>query len=271
MDPEAEAVEQQSNFVTVGEAVKQTGMRERTVYRAVKDGRLPSQAAENGVTLVDLPAARAMAAAAAAPPRPVAGAVAAALTSVVAGGGRVADKRYAADGDTAARVFARLQEGATPLQLVEELRLPPEQIRGYAREYRALKAEEGRAPPTPQGPDPLKQLSDRFNALSMTVGSVAEFAGYVNQMDARLTSVEQELGQCYRVQQAQAAEVRRLHVALRQAASAVSLSEAHAARVTNKVEHLEKLVHGLSRVIDFLQATIPVEAKIAAFEMRQAR
>ena len=210
--PEQQSTPTATLWVTVGEAVAQTGVRERTLYRLVKTGRLPSQPAENGQTLVDLAAAKALAAAARQPPRPVPGAVAAGQTSTLGGGRLAADKsRAAEDGDLAARVFQRLSEGAKPVDLVEELRIAPERVRALAREFRALKSEEERAPVAPQLPDRWQELSDRVTAVALHQGHVEEFGDHVTGIGERVQFVEQQLDSIVRTQREHWAIIRRLN------------------------------------------------------------
>jgi hypothetical protein len=251
------------DWVTVAEAVGQTGARERTLYRAVKNGRLPSQIAESGVTLVDLAAARALAAAATLPPKPAIPMVAAAQ-SPVAGGGR---QRAELDGDLAARLFERMQEGARPVDLVQEFRVSPEKVRALAREFRALKAEEERAPSSASVADKWQQLSDRLDAVSIRQGSIEQFGEYVEGINARVTAVEAQVEEIFGSLRMLTGRFLNLAAQSDSTASKISQSELRASMAIQRVDELMPLLRGVVGSIDQLRRSIPLQAKIAALEM----
>ncbi len=155
-------------------------------------------------------------------------------------------RRAAEDGDLAARVFARLSEGAKPVDLVEEFRVAPERIRALAREWRALKAEESRpaaaALAVPET-DRLKPLSDTVNALAIRVGGIEEFSVYVNEIDRRLGTLEQSVAELM-------IGFRRQHAGIREA-----LIKAAAAEI--KIRSLECSMSGIARLVDDVRRSIP--------------
>ena len=153
--------------------VAETGLKERTLYRLVAKGALPSQKTESG-TLVDVEAAKAFAAAKAAARRPAMSSAAShdGGRQAAAGGGNLAE-----DGELAARVIARLEEGATPIEIVKELRLPPQRVRQLHREWRSLREDAAQAD---QGPSVVVRLG------SLEEGSATN--------DARWEWIQERLG-----------------------------------------------------------------------------
>jgi len=139
-----------TEWASVAEAAAGSTVPERTLFRWAKAKAVPSRT-EGGVTLVDVAAVRAKAAA-----RAAAGAKSVVPLSATAGstagggsgngsGGTPAPggptrlgPTPEPDGELAARVFAEFDEGATPAEVVVELRLPAPVVLGLWNDHQRL-------------------------------------------------------------------------------------------------------------------------------------
>src|SRR5260370_12597939 len=111
-----------SRWKRIAVAVSESGIKERSLYRLVAQGKVPSKKTDHG-TLVDVDAAKALAASKAAARRPSA-------APPATNGGRqaAADGGTTDDGELAARVIARREDGASAIEIVKELRHPPHRV-----------------------------------------------------------------------------------------------------------------------------------------------
>ena len=145
----------------VAAAAKVVGQPERSLFRAVEKGRVPSTK-RDGVTMVTLADAHAWAAqresakgehvttpppadgAATANPQPTPAAViGGSLPSAhggMAGGSGRGGTIPALDGDLAAVLFAAFEAGETPIDLVQRLRLPPPLVLAAHGQFAQLKS-----------------------------------------------------------------------------------------------------------------------------------
>jgi excisionase family DNA binding protein len=115
-------------WLSVSEAAKAAGMAERTLYRHIKDGKLPAHTV-NGVTQVEVEAVRALPAA-----KQGKAPSAAATPGGKNGGGKQRDP-----GELAALTFSLLEAGKHAVDIVRELKLPPEQVAAFLRDWQAMK------------------------------------------------------------------------------------------------------------------------------------
>lgn len=109
--------EAQERWVTVAQAVAESGTAERTLYRWIKAKRLPTRT-NGGSATVELGAVRILAASRR-------GTRGAAIPGTSAGGGGGGGNLAKADPELDAVILARLDEGHRPLDLVQDFRVPP--------------------------------------------------------------------------------------------------------------------------------------------------
>lgn len=100
------------------------------------------------------------------------------------------------DADLAAEVFTRFEEGHTPVDVVREMRLPPERVRALHREWTELRAMGGGGGPSIA--DRLAELESRLKELTETlpfeVMSVEINANTaIGRLESRLEVLERRL------------------------------------------------------------------------------
>lgn len=169
--------EERSGWLPVVEAAQAAGVPERTAFRWAREKKISSRV-EKGVTLVEVEVVRAFAATRAAAK---AGLPAAAGTPAGSGsgGGSVAAAASGTDGETAALVISRFEEGASPIDIVKELRLLPERVRALHRDWLALR-ESDRS--SPSATDRIAALEQRVGLLETSCASHDTLTAVDNQL-----------------------------------------------------------------------------------------
>jgi hypothetical protein len=181
-------------WLTVRAAAKAAGVPLRSIYRWIKSGKVRCLK-ENGTKYVDAAAVRRQAATRATLP---AGAALPDIAGKVVGNGALADKAAQngtalateTDGRIAARVFERFDAGASPIDVVRELELPPERVRALHREWTAMKS----ATPDKAGAKTIEaEVADLRRGLNYLATEVREqdTRSFVNRHDERLERFEE--------------------------------------------------------------------------------
>lgn len=159
----------QPEWVPVADAAQTAGIPPRTVYRWIKEKRLPSRR-EGKTLLVDLSAVLVLAqdrASAAPIPAPGAGALPTRGTA-----GKVAQPAVV-DGNLAGQVFALFDQGEAPINVVTRLCLPPPTVIDLHRQYTSLRDLAGAGQPSvaeriaslEKGQGELRQQLSRLSEL----------------------------------------------------------------------------------------------------------
>jgi hypothetical protein len=151
-----------SDEVPVPDASPATAVPKRTIYRWIGSGKLKARTVD-GIQVVSLEAVRALAAA-----RDATGerGSAAPRAGTSAGTGTPA-LLPAQDGALAARVFADLDEGKTPVEIVRERELPPRVVLELSKQHDELRSM--RRPARASIADEIADLKEAFAALQSEV------------------------------------------------------------------------------------------------------
>lgn len=133
----------EESWKPVPEAAKAADVPERTLYRWIRQKRLTTRQ-EGGVTLAEVGAASALATQRAASKGP-----ATAGSSAGDGSGGGSGGTGARDpGELAAEVFAQFEAGISPIDVVQEMQLPPDRVAGLHRSWVSMKEAQRSGPTT---------------------------------------------------------------------------------------------------------------------------
>ena len=146
-----------ASWKPVPDASPDAGVPERTLYRWIRQKRLPTRQ-EGGVTLVEVGAVKALAARRAETKTP-----ATAGTGAGNGSGGGTGGNGARDpGEIAADVFGLFEDGVNPIDVVQEMGIPPERVTALHRSWSALKDVQRSGPTTAER---LAKLEQELKAL----------------------------------------------------------------------------------------------------------
>jgi hypothetical protein len=168
----------------VPDAGLEAGVPERTLYRWIRQKRLATRQ-EGGITLVEVEALKTLAAQRDATKGP-----ATAGSGAMNGSGSAGLRD---PGEVAAEVFARFEDGTSPIDVVQEMTLPPERVAALHRSWLGLKDAQRTGPSTAER---LAKVEEDLKALRdlIDVGTSHGFiASEVEGLQLQVAQIEQRL------------------------------------------------------------------------------